>query len=195
MTLKEINKIYNSDKGVTHNYLELYEELFYQKKEHNINLLEIGVLFGNSLKLWHDYFINGKIYGIDDFSQSDGQDFYDFQKVDSNQIINDLKKFERIELVIANCENERVLNDILNNLKFDIIIDDASHKLTQQKNNYNFYNKFLKEDGIYVCEDVQTNYDSDEIINYVKTISPNKKVELYCFDIEERKDDRIIVVK
>ena len=195
MTLKEINKIYNSDKGVTHNYLELYEELFYQKKEHNINLLEIGVLFGNSLKLWHDYFINGKIYGIDDFSQSDGQDFYDFQKVDSNQIINDLKKFERIELVIANCENERILNDILNNLKFDIIIDDASHKLTQQKNNYNFYNKFLKEDGIYVCEDVQTNYDSDEIINYVKTISPNKKVELYCFDIEERKDDRIIVVK
>ena len=62
LQLKEINNKYKSDKGFGHNYIDFYESIFNPIKENELNLLEIGVLFGNSLKLWSDYFINSKIY-------------------------------------------------------------------------------------------------------------------------------------
>lgn len=195
MTLNEINQTYRSDKGFGHNYLDFYENLFSTKRYDKLNILEIGVLFGNSLKLWNDYFINSMIYGMDNFSQENGHSFYDGKPVIADEIISDLSKYERIKLFVIDCENETLINETLSHLKFDIIIDDASHDLHQQINNYKIFNKFLKLDGIFVCEDVQTDYYAKDLMKYITNTTPHKIVEQHDFNINERTDDRLLIVK
>ena len=60
---------YKSDKGIehgsAHGFTELYDEYFFNIKNKKINILEIGVQDGSSLKMWFDYFPNAKIYGLD----------------------------------------------------------------------------------------------------------------------------------
>lgn len=193
--LKIINQKYGSDKGIGHNYLEFYESNFSELKEKPIKILEIGVLFGNSLKLWSDYFINGEIYGVENFSQRDGHGFYNFKPVIKEDVIKSLEPFNRIKLFVFDCENEVEINKYLKGHQFDIIIDDASHSVSQQKNNYKNYNRFLTENGLYFCEDVGSNLAGGEIVNYMKTISPEKTFTINEFNVAQRADDRIIFVK
>ena len=42
-----------------------------------------------------------------------------------------------------------------NEFKFDIIIDDGSHELNHQVTSLLFFLKHLKENGIYIVEDVR----------------------------------------
>jgi hypothetical protein len=193
--LKEINNKYKSDKGFGHNYIDFYESIFSPLKEKQLNILEIGVLFGNSLKLWSDYFINSKIYGIDDFSQPDGHQYYNFKPVLSKDVEEDLKSFERVKLLIFDCVNVYKIKENLKDIKFDIIIDDANHDLPQQKANYINYHSFLNEDGIYICEDISNTQYAYDLGYYIQNISPNKDVTIYEFNTQFRADDRILLVK
>ena len=54
-----------TDKNTLHSYLDLYENLFADKKESAKHILEIGIANGGSIKLWKDYFTNATIHGID----------------------------------------------------------------------------------------------------------------------------------
>lgn len=195
ITLNEINLTHRSDKGITHNYLNFYEEVFAPLKNDSLSILEIGVLFGNSLKLWNDYFINSKIYGIDDFSQMDGQDFYNHSPVIKEQVFNNLSEYNRIKILDFDCENVGLIYQNLKDMKFDIIIDDASHRLEQQKINYYNYQNYLKQTGIYICEDVQSTQESEELKNYFSSIGQNKKIDILEFNILSKYDDRIIIVR
>ena len=47
------------------------------------------------------------------------------------------------------------------NVKFDIIIDDASHKWFDQFLALSMLNKLLNKDGIYVLEDLHSSYRTD----------------------------------
>jgi hypothetical protein len=193
--LKEINNIYRSDKGFGHNYIDFYESIFSPLKEKKLNILEIGVLFGNSLKLWNDYFINSKIYGIDDFSQPDGHQYYNFKPIVAKEVEEDLRIFERIKLLVFDCTDKIEIEENLKSLKFDIIIDDANHDLSQQKTNYSNYNQFLNEDGLYICEDIGSTQNAVELEYYIRNISPEKNVTIHEFNTEFRADDRILLVK
>ena len=193
-TLTELNELYKSDKGITHNYLNYYEKLFSENRHKKLNILEIGVLFGNSLKLWNDFFTKSTIYGVENFSQDNGHDYYSYKPVNPNDVINDLKKYERVNLLVFDCEDVNEIEKKLTGLEFDIIIDDGSHSVSQQKLNYTNYSKFLKDDGIYICEDVQNNEESLKIINHIKLINPNKDIKCEEFNINNKSDDRIIVV-
>ena len=193
-TLTELNEQYKSDKGITHNYLNYYEKLFSENRHKKLNILEIGVLFGNSLKLWNDFFTKSTIYGVENFSQDNGHDYYSYKPVNPNDVINDLKKYERVNLLVFDCEDVNEIEKKLTGLEFDIIIDDGSHNVSQQKLNYTNYSKFLKYDGIYICEDVQNNEESLKIINHIKLINPNKDIKCEEFNINNKSDDRIIVV-
>jgi hypothetical protein len=194
MKLTEIHRNFNSDKGIEHNYIPKYEELFSPIRENKMNVLELGVLFGNSLKLWEHYFENSMIYGIDNFIVDNGHSFHKFKPIVPKDIISDLSKHDRIIFFELDCENENLIHDNLKDLKFDIIIDDASHKIEQQKNNYRIFNKYLKDNFIYVCEDVQTNEHGLLLVEYFKSLSPNKKVEMINFNVNMRSDDRIVIV-
>ena len=54
-----------TDKNTTHSYLKHYQSYFQHLQYDNINILEIGIAGGGSIKLWSDYFINGIVYAID----------------------------------------------------------------------------------------------------------------------------------
>ena len=129
-----------TDKGTTHAYLDTYEELFSSKRDSADNLLEIGVCFGGSLKLWLDYFSKAKIHGID--------------------IEYPIIKFPELlcnPRVVFHCPIDAYNKNAINhfgNSNFDIIIDDGSHVLEHLKYVVKFYSRLLSDKGILVIEDV-----------------------------------------
>jgi hypothetical protein len=56
MSLLELIDNSRSDKNTTHSYLELYQELLISKKTSALNILEVGIQGGGSIKLWKDFF-------------------------------------------------------------------------------------------------------------------------------------------
>lgn len=151
----------NTDKGTTHSYLEVYDELF--KDLSNINLLEIGTQYGGSLKLWRDKFPNSKIYGVD---------------------INPQGNPEGVKIITADATKKiKELEDI----KFDIIIDDGSHKIEDQLKTLEIFYPKLNKNGLYIIEDIQ---DIDKDKHKFK----NAKI-IDRRNIKNRYDDVLIVYK
>ena len=62
--LYSLFKKFNTDK-VGMGYAEIYESYFKSLREKKLNILEIGVSRGASIKVWSEYFINSTIVGID----------------------------------------------------------------------------------------------------------------------------------
>ena len=123
-------------------YFDIYEEHF--KKYHNrdIVLLEVGVSNGGSLNMWSSYFgENYKIYGID---------------IDPR-----CKEFEKknIEIFIGSQSDKHFLEGVKNKIpKVDILIDDGGHYMDQQIKTFKILFNHVKEDGVYLCEDLHTSY-------------------------------------
>ncbi len=155
MTLTEIANKYALDKGTeipnngNHhgprlNFTPIYEKYFNQIKNQKLNILEIGIENGNSLKLWKEYFENSNIFGFDinDKSYLNNDKIHCFQvdQSNKNQIFNAMNKI---------------------NQKFDIIIDDGSHVISHQQISLGVLFNFLNKNGMYWIEDLHT---SDENI-------------------------------
>lgn len=127
-------------------YLNYFEEI---KKRKNITILEIGVYYGNSLKMLNEYF---------------GEDNVEIYGIDINLSIN---KYSAPNVHVYNV-NQNSKTDIDNFLKdigdkkFDIIIDDGSHQLQHQYHSMLYLYKHLKEDGIYILEDLHTHVWANE---------------------------------
>jgi hypothetical protein len=194
MKLSEIHTNFKTDKGTAHSYINWYEQTFEDRREESLNILELGVLFGGSLKMWEHYFSNSMIYGIEDFSQKDGQWHYQFEPLDVDSIMEDLNSYDRISFMNFDCEDSFKIKENLKDIKFDIIIDDANHKVEQQKLNFQNYYPYINEGGIYICEDVQTMSEAQEIENMILELYPNKEVHVIEFDLNKKSDDRIVVV-
>ena len=136
--LGSLFKKYNCDK-VDHGYHKIYEQYIEDRRYDELNILEIGTLYGNSIKSWLDYLPNSNIYTIDTF-----------ERINTNQV--DVLKNERVQWYKCDSTKTR-LKDIWKT-DFDIIIDDGSHTPNSQRRT--FYNSFgnLKENGFYFIEDV-----------------------------------------
>lgn len=132
---KEVNNTWS------HKYISsFYEEKIGYKKNDNINILEIGIQYGYSLKLWQDYFTNAKIYGFDIANQL---------QISFNSNVH--TKF-------FNAYSDEALDYLKNlNIKFDIIIDDGPHSIESQDYICKNYKQFLKTDGILFIEDIHIN--------------------------------------
>jgi hypothetical protein len=136
---KEIGMKYECDKVSKHTYHEIYPKIFDKYKNENINLFEIGVDEGKSLKVWKEYYPNCNVFGLDI----------------QNEIIN-----EDVTIFKGDQNN---LNDLImvidNTPKCDIIIDDGSHISEHQlKSFYFLFENLLKDGGTYVIEDVECSY-------------------------------------
>jgi hypothetical protein len=127
----------HGDKGTAHSYIEEYEELLYKYKNKNCNLLEIGIAFGHSLKMWNEYLTKSIIYVID------------ITKLYSDDYLND----ERFVINIGDATNIDILNKF-NNINFDIIIDDGSHRFIDQVDSFNIFKNKMNNGGIFIIEDV-----------------------------------------
>jgi hypothetical protein len=65
MSLKHLVDNSRTDKDTTHSYLDLYDILLSKRKEKAKYILEKGIYYGGSIKLWADYFTYATIYGLD----------------------------------------------------------------------------------------------------------------------------------
>lgn len=125
-------------------YLPVFERSLLQYRDQPISMLEIGVLNGGSLELWGKYFSNAKlIFGCD-----------------TNPDCANLK-FEdpRIHLLIGDATQEDVIDRLaLLSSKFDLVIDDGSHRSMDIIRSFVHLFPRLTSDGLYVVEDLHASY-------------------------------------
>lgn len=161
---------YGADKcpSIYHSYSPEYSKILEQKRNQVKYFLEIGVgnkqlmtqIVGNqycpgaSLRAWRDFFPHGQIFGLDIdksvlFEEDRIKCFYVDQS--STQSLSD------VVLDIENFTGEK-------NIKFDVILDDGSHIKEHMVLSYASLNKYLKNDGIYIIEDIQRK-DLQDFIN------------------------------
>jgi SAM-dependent methyltransferase len=141
MTLLEI---YNatgakSDKEHFHKYITgFYGQKFDPLQKENLNILEIGLFRGDSIKLWEDFFVNSHVYCADITTDHLHHEFSD-----------------RVEIFKRDAYTEDFLQFLRDrNLKFDIIIDDGPHSIESQDFSCKNFFDFLKPNGILIVEDV-----------------------------------------
>ena len=138
LDLLEISKKFITD-STKYDFLLLYKNYFETFRNKKINLLEIGIDKGNSLRLWREFFFNANIIGID----IEKKDF----------------KIEGVDFLIGDQSNLNFLKKVTNKYNaFDIIIDDGSHFNEHIISSFNYFFPYLNKDGIYIVEDLQTSY-------------------------------------
>lgn len=116
-----------------------YDKLFASKQDNYVDILEIGVHEGKSLKLWRDYFINGIVYGIDILDLS---------------FLNDEDRI--VPIGFANAYTSETIKRLRTTslYGFDIIIDDGPHDIKSMVYFLVHYQNLLKPGGILVLEDI-----------------------------------------
>jgi len=130
---------YKTDKITHHGYERFYDFFLAPLKNKKITLFEIGIDAGRSLNMWNNMFKNGKIYGMDinhEYIHPKGKIFKGDQSsiTDLDKIINEIKQV-------------------------NVIVDDGSHHPDHQLLSFNYlFKNLLSMDGIYIIEDIETNY-------------------------------------
>lgn len=135
----------NNNKRLIHkwnHYFDIYERHFSRFRDKEIVILEIGISQGGSLQMWKDYFgEKAMIYGID--------------------VDPECKEFEEknIKIFTGSQSNRKFLRQIKQSIpKVDILIDDGGHTMIQQKVTFNELFDHVKDNGVYLCEDLHTSY-------------------------------------
>lgn len=185
-TLKELCSKYKvdgwPDKGDVHSYLEVYENLFEPRRATAKNVLEIGLMSGESLRMWTEYFHNASVYGMDiTIKPIDGM-------ADLTQAIA-----EGYHVKIGDASNPKEIEKYFKGILFDVVVEDANHNIEQQVEIYNALKPYLAKDAIYVIEDVQ---DIDSTRNIFETLDPKKSITILDRrSIKDRYDDVLIVIQ
>lgn len=137
-TLDEIGLKYKTDKSsMTHCYLETYEKYFDEWRNKELVILELGVAGGASIAMWREYFMNAKVYGIDNNPDCAGEGIFIGSQTDGLFL-------------------QKVLDEIGTP---DIIIDDASHYGPFTIETFKLLFKKVAPGGYYIVEDTACFYD------------------------------------
>ena len=170
MTFNDIGLSENTDKAAltdrgSHHYGDLYELLFRTRRNHNILILEIGVLDGGSIRTWRRYFQKSYVTAID---VSDKITFDD--------------RF--VEFIHGDAYSEEVISR-LSGYTFDLMIDDADHRVENQAIFLQRYSPLLKPEGILIIEDVITR-------DGAKILKRNLPAGFSCAIVEMAEGDSIL---
>jgi hypothetical protein len=178
MELRTLIDSIRTDKDTLHSYLETYEKLFKEKRFTSTAIMEIGIAEGGSIKLWNDYFTNARIFGLDIMSMKNS--------------VNDIKyNYPRINLLLNTDAYNMDVNVFKN--KFDIIIEDGDHLLSNQIKFLKNYLSILEDDGILIIEDVQMIEDLEILTN--ETPEEYKKyIEVYDLRANKGRYDDVLFV-
>ncbi len=133
--LNELGLHYGTDKASNdHNFLDFYEQNLPPSSK-AIRLLEVGTYEGASLAMWRDFYPNADIVGVD---------------------IRDSNGIEGVTELTMNTRDVYALKKLG---KFDVILDDGSHMQLDQQVFMQFaLDYMLKEDGIFIMEDLHCCY-------------------------------------
>ena len=174
MSLQEIVDNSRTDKNTVHSYLPLYQKLLLSKKETAKNVLEVGIAYGGSIKLWNDFFTNATVYGLDISN--------------INDVWEGIKNKEKIILHTSSdaYNNDFFINNFLNkNIKCDFMLDDGPHTLESMKQFIKLYSQIMTDDGILIIEDVQSWDWIDVLTNEVPA---NLKQFIKIYDLRPNKN-------
>jgi hypothetical protein len=141
-SLNALGDLHGTDKRRDiHNYLDIYERALRPDKDQVSSVLEVGVKHGASLRIWHDFFPQAQITGVD--------------------IKPAARKHEagRIAIRIADQSDSPALRRIAKERgPFDLIVDDGSHIWAHQISTFRALFPFLKPGGLFIIEDLHTSY-------------------------------------
>jgi hypothetical protein len=144
-TLDEIAKDTGTDKSSNgHSYAKYYDFIFDHIRFKEINLLEIGIDKGDSLRMWHKYFPHSEIHGID---IKNGYEYLNEQGIKTHIVDQSIKG----ELILF---AEQYPN------YFDIICDDGSHQSEDMVLTFETLFPYLRSGGYYIIEDLLCVFDS-----------------------------------
>ena len=134
---------YETDKGTiesAHLYTEFYEPFF--EKYENPKILEIGTWKGGSAHMFNDFYDGYcEIYTCDILERCE-------------ECVKDMPNVHFYNVDAGSKESLYKLKEELGDIKFDIIIDDASHIWQHQMNLLSGLHNLLAKDGIYIIEDI-----------------------------------------
>ncbi|MAF25943.1 hypothetical protein CL634_10265 [bacterium] len=125
-------------------YFEIYDRHFSKYVDKQPSILEVGVDYGGSVEMWDDYFGEGcKIYGVDLSERS-----------------KEIEKYmPNVKITLGDQGSVDFWDEYKKQTpKFDIIIDDGGHRMEQQITTFECMYDHIKDDGVYLCEDLHTSY-------------------------------------
>jgi trans-aconitate methyltransferase len=136
--LTEIADFFGSDKGaLKHNYTPHYERLLGHLRQEPVNLLEIGVACGASLKMWSRFFPYAKIKGVDIRPECQAL----------------CGGYPNVEIYIADATKEAVPG------QYDVVIDDGSHLPGHIVKSFKLYWPLVRSKGFYFVEDLRCTHN------------------------------------
>jgi len=147
--MKKFNELFKTHTGEGiikwSNYGDIYDKHFAPFRDQPINILEIGVLRGGSMRMWEKYFPNANIFGID--------------------IDNECLQYQsdRTKIFIGDQSDVSFLRNVKAKIpRVDILIDDGSHRAKDQKATFEEMYYHVRKPGVYLIEDIEFNYWSDK---------------------------------
>lgn len=176
-SLREIAAKYDTDKRTRHAYIPWYGHVLEPLRQRAQNVLEIGIASGESLLMWHEYFSNALIHGMDNDSAccrfyGTGIKTFTCDQADARAQEARAHQFDTI---------------------FDLIIDDGSHRIEDQRNSCQTWLPWLNDDGIYVIEDVQGAWRDHE--RWLRQLPHAISFAFVSFRPSGAADDRLIVIR
>jgi hypothetical protein len=145
--LDAIGMICGSDKSSTvknnHDYLRHYEWVFGEYRDQKINVIEIGVQKGPSLKAWKWYFSQATIIGID-----------------IQPRCRNLRE-DRVEIEIGSQADVEFMQGVCRKYPPTIIIDDGSHLAEHNIVTFEATFPLLPPGGLYIVEDMGCHFGTN----------------------------------
>lgn len=144
--LRAAGEEFGCDKVIPHDYHKYYSAHFAEYADKPLKLLEIGVggegreLGGASLKMWEKVFPHAELLGLDIFDKTE---------LDNSSI----KTF-----IVDQGDGEALAAFAEAHGPFDVIIDDGSHRRSDQLTSLFNLISAVKPGGYYVLEDYFTSY-------------------------------------
>ncbi|MEE1650724.1 glycosyltransferase family 61 protein [Brachybacterium sp. J144] len=143
LSLDSIGVEEGTDKSsAIHDYLSSYESLFERWRDKPITLMEIGGRDPSSARTWSRYFSSATILIVD------------------REPSHELLGIDRVVPVKIESWTMADLSAALGDARPSIIIDDGTHRLSDQTVAINALFPALEGDGVYIVEDLHTSFGS-----------------------------------
>ena len=168
-----------SDKGTRHSYIKnFYCKEFTPKRLLPLNIVEIGIYKGESLRLFREYFPNATITGIDQERQKNFEEIYTTKNI--NCIEKNAYKLYTAEFF----EYESI----------DYLIDDGPHSLESQIDCVRFYWDKIKKGGKIIIEDVKKIDEVRHIFQILTCTLGESKLEIKDYRKLKNVSDDVLVI-
>lgn len=167
------------DKNSTHSYLPVYEEILAPYRHTAKNILEIGLMSGESLRMWSEYF-SGTVYGMD-CSET---------PIDGLADLRPIMAENKYNICIGDATSEADVDKYFNGVEFQIVIDDGNHVTDSQVQTFNIFKNRMCKGGLYIIEDPE-NLDRDK--NCYLSLHDNVEI-IDRRQVKNRFDDALILI-